>query len=39
MQRASADSVQYLEGLGFSYGQAHTAVYNYRRDHHRGQSR
>ena len=26
--------VKYLEGLGYSYGQAHTAVYNYR--HERG---
>ena len=28
--RPAAESVRYLERLGFSYGQAHTAVYRYR---------
>lgn len=30
--RAPQQCIRYLEGLGFSYGQSKTAVYNYRKD-------
>lgn len=31
-QKKPQDCIRYLESLGFSYGQAKTAVYNYRLD-------
>lgn len=31
--KQSQDCIRYLETLGFSYGQAHTAVYKYRVKH------
>jgi len=31
-QKNPQDCIRYLESLGFSYGQAKTAVYNYRLD-------
>ena len=31
-QKPSQECIQYLESLGFSYGQSKTAVYNYRCD-------
>jgi len=31
-QKSPQDCIRYLESLGFSYGQAKTAVYNYRLD-------
>lgn len=32
-EKESKECIQYLENMGFSYGQAKTAVYNYRVKH------
>jgi DNA-binding transcriptional MerR regulator len=32
-EQAPQQCIQYLESFGYSYGQAKTAVYNYRQDH------
>ena len=33
INKTSKQCIQYLKNLGYSYGQAKTAVYNYRQDH------